>query len=303
MTRFLVLAVALASLLGVTALAVEVRMGTVKADVLNLRAGPSTSTASRGKAAEGDKVVVLGKTGNWYKVNYNGVDGYMREDYLTVNATEDYPIGTGSVTGSSVNVRNRPSTGAEPLIQLNRNATVEILGVEGGWYKIKTGDTTGYMHPDYVKVNAKSVGGASGAEQAAADNSGPDQNSDQRAEVVAYAKTFLGCSYKYGSMNGKTFDCSGFTSYVYKKFGYSLNRSSAGQLANGTKVERKDLRPGDIVIFRDPAISSAAASHVGIYVGNDQFIHCSSRGGGVKYNSLNDNYYNKYFIGGRRIIE
>jgi uncharacterized protein YgiM (DUF1202 family) len=293
--------------ISVSALAAEVKVGVVGASSLHLRQEPSTDAQSLETAENGEKVVVLEQEGDWYRVVYQGGEGYMHSDYLAVSLGADFPVGGGVVTGSSVNFRKTPSTDAAVIKRLDKDAQVEVVGVEGGWYKVKSGGKTGYIHPDFLRI-AKSmaemvVEAADDVPLAEAAADTDDEKAALRAEVVAYAKEFLGCKYKYGSMNGKTFDCSGFTSYVYKHFGYSLGRSASGQVSDGKKVASRDeLKPGDVVLFRDPAINRGAASHVGIYVGKGQFIHSSSRGGGVKYNSLSDYYYNKYYIGARRII-
>ncbi|MDR0381790.1 MAG: SH3 domain-containing protein [Oscillospiraceae bacterium] len=293
--------------MSVSALAAEVKVGVVNASSLHLRQEPSTGAKSLETAEDGEKVVVLEQKGDWYQVVYQGGEGYMHSDYLTVSPEADFPVGGGVVTGSSVNFRKAPSTDASVIKRLGKDAQVEVVGVKSGWYKVKSGDKTGYIHPDFLRV-AKSVAEmvveAEDEVPLAAVADTDDEKAALRAEIVAYAKEFLGCKYRYGSMNGKTFDCSGFTSYVYKHFGYALGRSAASQVSDGKKVaSRDDLKLGDIVLFRDPSINRGAASHVGIYVGKGQFIHSSSRGGGVKYNSLSDNYYNRYYIGARRIVD
>ncbi len=112
-------------------------------------------------------------------------------------------------------------------------------------------------------------------------------------DIVAYAKKFLGYKYVYGASGPNSFDCSGFTSYVYKHFGYSLNRTSGGQRSNGTGVSKSDLEPGDIVCF---------SGHVGIYIGGNKFIHAANPKKGVIISSLSESYYVKTYITARRIL-
>ena len=113
------------------------------------------------------------------------------------------------------------------------------------------------------------------------------------ADIVAYAKKFLGCKYVYGATGPTTFDCSGFTQYVYKHFGYTLSRTSTDQRKNGKKVKKSDLQPGDIVCF---------SGHVGIYIGGNQFIHAANSKKGIIITSLSDSYYVKNYITARRIL-
>lgn len=99
-------------------------------------------------------------------------------------------------------------------------------------------------------------------------------------ELVAYVVKFIGTPYKYGGDGPSTFDCSGFVKYVYGQYDIKLPRTTTEQELLGTKVEKKDLKPGDLVFFGSPAY------HVGIYVGNDCYIHASKPGDYVKIASL-----------------
>ena len=113
-------------------------------------------------------------------------------------------------------------------------------------------------------------------------------------DIVAYAKKYLGCKYKYGATGPKTFDCSGFTQYVYKHFGYSISRTSSSQRSDGKVIKSKsDLQLGDIVCF---------PGHVGLYVGGGNFIHASHTGSDVKISSLSSSYYKNKFIQGTRVL-
>ena len=323
--RMLALTLVIAAICSVAAFAAEVKVGVVNVSTtLNLRSSRSTTSSVLAQAANGSKVVVLEKSGDWYKVIYKQITGYMHVDYVKLLTSSDFAIGPGVINASSVNFRKSPSLSAGVITVFGKNKKLDVIGIEDGWYKVTADGKTGYVYPDYVTISgsssttaavsatsssSSSAGSASSSSSTAAAAVAPAVSADSsdkdalRAEIIAYAKQFLGCSYKYGTMNGKTFDCSGFTSYVYQHFGYSLNRSAAGQVSNGTKVASKDqLKPGDIVCFRDPSINTGAASHVGIYVGDGQFIHCSSGGGCVKYNYLSDSYYSRYYVGARRII-
>ena len=126
--------------------------------------------------------------------------------------------------------------------------------------------------------------------------------SSKGQEIVDYALQFVGYPYVYGGSSPKGFDCSGFTSYVYKHFGYSLNRSASGQLDNGKAVSMSQLQPGDLVIFKKSGTGSKRASHVGLYIGNNQFVHASTSKVGVIISSLSSSYYTTGFVGGRRIV-
>lgn len=117
-------------------------------------------------------------------------------------------------------------------------------------------------------------------------------------------KTLLGTPYRYGGSNRKTgFDCSGFVSYVYKEeLGIQLPRSTGGLLSmDAPIVARADLEPGDLILFNDRG--RGRVTHVGIYMGDDQFIHSSSkRSGGVRVDSLNSRYWNSSYLQAKRVL-
>ena len=118
---------------------------------------------------------------------------------------------------------------------------------------------------------------------------------------VEYAKKYLGYKYVSGGSSPETgFDCSGFTSYVYKHFGISISRTSGAQASNGTAVSKSNLQAGDLVIFNNK--SNSSVGHVGIYIGGNTFIHAGNSGTGVITTSLSDSYYSARYVTGRRII-
>ena len=119
-------------------------------------------------------------------------------------------------------------------------------------------------------------------------------------DIATTAKKYLGSRYVYGGASPSGFDCSGFTSYVYKQFGIKLDRSSGGQASNGTKVSKDSLVPGDLLIFGNTYKSGV--SHTGLYLGNGQFIHASTSTTGVIISDLNSSYYVKKFLYGRRVF-
>ena len=122
------------------------------------------------------------------------------------------------------------------------------------------------------------------------------------SNLVATAQQYLGTPYVWGGTTPSGFDCSGFVQYVLAQNGINIKRTTYQQFEQGTAVDRSALSPGDLVFFRgsESEEDSMVPEHVGMYVGNDTFIHAPHTGDVVKYSSLNSNYYAGHYIGARR---
>lgn len=130
--------------------------------------------------------------------------------------------------------------------------------------------------------------------------------SRQIEELIDYAFRFRGTPYRSGASSPKGFDCSGFTSFVFKKFGVSLNRCSSDQVNNGRHVSRNELKPGDLVFFNGRA-RGKRIGHVGIVTetnsdGTFKFIH-SACSRGVSVSKSTESYYRSRYMGACRVIE
>ena len=116
-------------------------------------------------------------------------------------------------------------------------------------------------------------------------------------KLVKDAKKWLGTKYRYGGSTRKGIDCSAFVKNVYKKNGKNLPRTSRQQAKIGKAVSKKNLRVGDLVFFA----KYKQISHVGIYLGNDKFVHASSGAKKVTISRLSKAYYRKHYVKARRI--
>lgn len=262
-------------------------IGIVESSGLRLRAKPNTDADIISTASYGDNVVIIRKTDNWYLVDYNLDIGYMSADYLTVKDRENVELGYGKVNTSAVNMRATPSSSGDLVYQLPYGDKAYIIGFNCGWYKVQYNGSTGYIRSDLLELTEKPIY-----------NSASSSYTSLATQVVNYAMNYLGTPYVWGGTTPSGFDCSGFTKYVYKNFGYSINRTAAQQLGNGYSVS--SLEVGDLVFFGNTYSSSAAATHVGIYIGNNQFVHAAN--GGVKITDLSDSYYACRYVGARRIL-
>ena len=131
-----------------------------------------------------------------------------------------------------------------------------------------------------------------------------EESSKMISDLLSEAHRYIGRPYVHGAKGPKAFDCSGFTSYVYRQFGYTISPSSRAQYTEGTNVERNDLRKGDLVFFTSRR-SGKNVGHVGIVVSADnesgdfKFIHASVKG--VKVSDF-EGYYLGRYVGALRII-
>ena len=125
-------------------------------------------------------------------------------------------------------------------------------------------------------------------------------NSRKAQILLSMARQYVGVPYVWAGRSPSGFDCSGFIYYVFDQLGYGLPRMADGQFEVGIPVSRNSLEPGDLVFFET---YEPGPSHVGIYIGNDQFIHASSGAGHVTVTPLNKTYYRDRYLGARRILK
>lgn len=319
LTRTISIALAIFLFVGTTTFGVSAKDGTltthigmVEASALRLRSGPSTGTTTLAYASRGEYVMILGKTGSWYQVNYNLTTGYMHENHLSIHTRKNVELGYGSVTGNKVNIRSGPGTSYSSLTRASIGDRAYIIGFNNQWYKVIYGNHIGYIRSDYLNlteipyenkasnkepiffVNGQSTGITPNA---SALNGG--NTSSIRHKIVADAKKYLGTPYVWGGSTPKGFDCSGFVQYVMKQNGISLPRTTTEQYKVGTYVAKSDLQPGDLVFLQNTY--RAGISHVGIYIGDGKMIHASSSKGVVS-SSLSTSYYTQHYYGARRVV-
>lgn len=194
-------------------------------------------------------------------------------------------------TGSApLNIRSGAGTSYDILGKATHNTAFSIVSMQGDWCEIDYNAAPAYLHKDYLLL------------MTAQEHDAYRQSNDGlREEIVAFSKNYLGRPYAYGGNGPNSFDCSGFTSFVYRNFGYFLERTATNQLNNGTSVSKDELLPGDLVFFRRSG-TVKPVSHVGIYVGDGSFIHASTTGYEVRIDTLASGYYSDVYVYARRIL-
>jgi len=127
---------------------------------------------------------------------------------------------------------------------------------------------------------------------------------DLGEKITDIALAYKGCPYRYGGTTPKGFDCSGFTAYVFKEAGISIPRTAKDQWHHGRDVAESDLKEGDLVFFTRWGLLGKSFSpwHVGIYIGDNQFIHAPSTGKAVQVDSLDDPSWRRNFKGARDLL-
>ena len=272
-----------------------------------------------------ETVTVTEIMNGWACVETQTTKGWLRKDKLKKDEpveentqeiqqeqqepVQETPIKTQYVNSSSVNVRQEANTSSTIVTTITLNTEVQVYSEENGWSKVKVNAVEGYISSSLLSNTKQET---SRSQTTSRKTSSTKANTSKKtttattnvpasgngSAIVATAKQYLGYKYVYGGSSPSTgFDCSGFTSYVFKQHGISLSRTAAGQYSNGVAVSRSNLQPGDLVMFGKSSIT-----HVAIYIGGGQIIHASTPSTGVRIDSLSTGYYNNNYYGARRIL-
>ena len=268
---------------GISTVFADTEYRVITGDSVKFRSGAGTNYSSIGKLNKGDKIEYLGESGSWVKARYSGKTGYVYGSYVG----EYTSTNTKYVTATTLNVRSGAGTNYSIIGSLSKGTKVEVISTTNGWSKIKYNGSTGYVSSQYLSSSAS-------------DNS--TSTSTSVSKVISYAKKLLGKPYVWGAEGPSSFDCSGFTCYVFKNAAnINLPRVSKDQSNYGTYVKKSDLREGDLIFFDTSGENDGNVSHVGIYLGNNQFIHCSSSKGQVVISEMSS-YYTKAYVNARRVL-
>ena len=154
----------------------------------------------------------------------------------------------------------------------------------------------------FKKANSKKTNSKKSSKFSINDILFSKKSSKKSMKMIKLAKNKLGRKYVWGAVGQKnTFDCSGLTTYVCKKNGIKIPRRAIEQSKYGKYVSRKDLKPGDLIFFDTSKRRKGYVNHVGIYIGDNKFIHASSAKKKVIITSLNKNFYSQRYKGARRV--
>ena len=242
----------------------------VRGNRIAVRIGPYEGYRRFALLDYGAPLTVTHRAGNWLQVELpDGGRGWMREDYVAAGACSPATL------ASSRRLDDDDEPSARRVRRDNERSSSRVRRV------------------------ASQAPRRSGRRTVARRSPRPEAPAPAVEEgVVRTAYAFRGVRYRYSGSSPRGFDCSGFTSYVYRRKGVSLPHNAAEQFQHGRRVGKDSLKPGDLVFF---STTRRGISHVGIYAGDGKFVHASSGGGRVRVDSLESGYYGNRFRGARRV--
>ena len=303
----------------------EITLGEYKiSENTRLKLIPSINATDVIELKTDETVTVTEIMNRWACVETQTTKGWLRKDKLkkdepveeTVEEVpeepaQETPIKTQYVNSTTVNVRQEANTSSTIVTTVALNTEVQVYSEENGWSKVKVNNVEGYISTSLLSNSKQETSRSQSTSRRTSSTKTTTNKTSQTttqttnvpassngSSIVATAKQYLGYKYTYGGSSPSTgFDCSGFTSYVFKQHGISLNRTAAAQYSNGVAVSRANLQPGDLVMFGKSGIN-----HVAIYIGGGQIIHASTPSTGVRIDSLSTGYYNNNYVGARRVL-
>lgn len=297
-----------------------------------LKIVPAINATNILEVKKDEEVTITEILGDWVCIQTSTTKGWIRADKLKSvkeekqeeTKTEEQPqveekqetlLKKAYVNTQTANMRKEANTASEIVTSLALNTEVEVYAEENGWSKIKVNGQEGYISTALLSDKKTETSRSletprKKAESTTTENTSTKketttqsttsitaQTSGKGATVVATAKNYIGSKYVYGATGPNSFDCSGFTQYVFKLHGVSLNRTAAAQYSNGVAVNRTNLQPGDLVMFGKSGIN-----HVGIYIGGGQIVHAANPSRGVTIDTITSGYYNNNYVGARRVM-
>lgn len=292
----------------------QVRKATVRVSTAKLRKVPTESGRTLGLLDHDAVLKVVAVRSGWVQVQTKrGTIGWVRRDLVSVSTSTVVTTKTVERTtkASDTKVKQQVKSAQNTPSQPKAVKTALPLATPRSVVKV-VDDSTGQLPETVEPVNAAVAEPIAVVDTIAEKRSSvvgfaqvvanaTKNNSPTRSTLMSRANAQRGTPYRFGTSGGGTYDCSGFTSAMYRKIGMRLPRTAAEQFGVGQRVAKPALTKGDLVFFRNTA-GRRGISHVGIYSGNGMFIHASSRGHAVRTDTLSSGYYASHFAGARRLI-
>lgn len=253
--------------------------GYLTSDKVNLRKDTNTDSDVIEELEIGSTVKVLESNEGWIKVQKGEQEGYIRSLYISDEA---------------------PVVEEEEEVSVEYNVNNDEISTESE--STTTNTTTNTSTNTSTSTYRRPSSSSNTSNSSSSSNESTSNSSSRSAQAVlnlAYSK--MGCPYVWGAEGPNSFDCSGFTSYVYRNaVGISIPRTSSAQSGYGTTVSKSNLQPGDLVFFSTNG--TGRVSHVGIYVGGGNMVHAPSSGKTISVTSINSSYYTSRFVTAKRVL-
>lgn len=251
---------------------------------LNIRKRPGEEKKIIGKLPKnaGATIYNIDKNG-WAKIKSGKVTGYVMSSYLTTGEeaqalAKKVGVKTATVNTTTLKVREKPTTDSTCITLIPIDEELEVIKTEDEWVKVIVDNDKGWVSKEYVDISYELKKAVPNEEVEASNGV-----SSTRANMVAFAKQYLGNRYVWGgtSLTNGT-DCSGFTMSIYRNFGISISRTSGAQSNNGTTISALQAKPGDLVFYSN----GGGINHVAMCIGNGQVIHASNPRTGIKISNM-----------------
>ena len=292
-------------------------------DYVNVRQEPNTDSAILGKIYDGAVAQILTTVGEgdemWFQIISGNVEGYIKAEFFihgeeAMAVMDQYVSKYIVVNADRLNVREGQTTDSRRIGYLNVSEELKLIEDCGEWLHVQyTDEIKGYVAAQYVTVHEEYTY-AKNAEDENAERAFIKELKERagiseevvkeqttisvkppsttystsvelRKAIIDYAMQFLGNRYVHGGQSLKSgTDCSGFTMYVLKEFGYSISRTPQGQYTGaGRKISYSEIQPGDIICYSSNGGKSC--THVAFYIGDGKILHAANSKDGVKISS------------------
>ncbi len=308
------------------------KIGTVSETGLALRDGPGTNYIPVSKLQAGAELDMLERYQDWYHVGIpGGSDGWVKGEFLTIEPSivprllvaetipDPNPALVGTITDNAVNLRLGPDSRYKRSGGIGSGEQVDLIGKYKDWFQIKRSDgAKAWVFSDFLNTTERVVRRVPLSKDFPAlpvivsrvsrstrpGSSANLANIPASGDVASYAVRFAGSRYRYGgSSPASGFDCSGFTSYVYRQYGVGLPHNASSQFSTryGASVGSMDnLAPGDLVFFVNTG-GHRGISHVALYIGGGRVVHAMTPRYGVQVSNIYDSYWVQHYYGAIRV--
>lgn len=304
------------------------KIGIVKDDGVQLRDGPGTNYISMNSLIKG-QIDLLERYQDWYHVSVVGQEGWVKAELIDVAPTvldrllvadtipDANPALIATTIENQINLRKGPDSRHSRVGMVDAGMKLDLIGKFKDWFRVQTADgTKAWVFGDFLRVSPHvarrvpvskdfpalpaTASGSRGRMVASADLARIAASGD----VAGYATQFVGFPYVWGGSSPRGFDCSGFTSYVYRQVaGVGLPRSAAAQWSGsgGASVgSMNNLAPGDLMFFVNTG-GKRGISHVAMYIGGGRMVHAMTPRYGVQISGIWDSYWTSHYYGALRI--